>query len=184
MPVAAENALKIDLVDLALYPARKSRQSDVFKAARGRIERLEFVASISRASDKERRHSREKRASEFLSFVSTPVFLSLSLFRSLFLPFSLSLSFPHPPFRHVLSRSPPSAIVFPRLALTFSFSRGKPSANVLDGRCSDSAAQCSVARRCACAQLPRSAPLFASRSFSCCPPLSFSLSPPFFLHLS
>lgn len=180
MPVAAENALKIDLVDLALYPARKSRQSDVFKAARGRIERLEFVASISRASDKERRHSREKRASEFLSFVSTPVSFSLSF--SFGLSFSLSpspaaLSFPHPPFRHVLSRSPPSAIVFPRLALTFSFSRGKPSANVLDGRCSDSAAQCSVARRCACAQLPRSAPLFASRSFSCCPPLSFSLSP-------
>jgi len=62
-----------------------------------------------------------KRASEFLSFASTPVAPTISPFFSLPLPrLSLFLICLSVTFSHV---SPSSATVFLRLALTFSFSR-------------------------------------------------------------
>jgi len=172
MPVAAENALEIDLVDLALHPARKSRQR-VFKAARGRIERLEFVALISRES---RVRDREKETLVRETCVRVPLFRACVCF-----PFSLSLPFPRLSLLLVylsclslslslsllsLSRPPPFCL---RLAPTFSFSRrDKPSANVLDGRCSDGG---SATRRCMSLRLCATSTLFSSLYLS----LSLSL---------
>lgn len=99
-----------------------------------------------------------------------PVFMSIFLV----LPRGPLLTSPSS-LSHSLRRS---IIVSLCLALTFSFSRcGKPSANVLDGRCSDGAtrrntAQRCVARRCACAHC-YTPHLFSFFSFS----LSLSCTP-------
>ena len=173
MPVAAENALEIDLVDLALHPARKSRQR-VFKAARGRIERLEFVALISRES---RVRDREKETLVRETCVRVPLFRACVCF-----PFSLSLPFPRLSLLLVylsclslslssLSRPFPFCL---RLAPTFSFSRrDKPSANVLDGRCSDGG---SATRRCMSLRLCATSTLFSSLYLSLSLVISFSFS--------
>jgi len=157
MPVAAENALEIDLVDLALHPARKSRQR-VFKAARGRIERLEFVALISRES---RVRDREKETLVRETCVRVPLFRACVCF-----PFSLSLPFPRLSLLLVylsclsLSLSPLS-LGLPRSASVSlqhflslgAINRAQTSLTVAVVTV---AAQRGVACRCACAQLPRS----------------------------
>jgi len=49
MPVAAENALEIDLADLALHPARKSRQRRIQGRSRpdreARIRRVDLAGA-------------------------------------------------------------------------------------------------------------------------------------------
>jgi len=68
---------------------------------------------------------------------------------------------------------PRSASVFLCLAPTFSFDVANRAQTSLTVAVATATTQRSVARRCACAQLPRSAPLFVSHSFSY---LSLSLS--------
>ena len=177
MPVAAENALEIDLVDLALHPARKSRQR-VFKAARGRIERLEFVALISRES---RVRDREKETLVRETCVRVPLFRACVCF-----PFSLSLPFPRLSLLLVylsclsLSLSLSLSLLslgLPRSAsvsLQHFLSLGdKPSANVLDGRCSDGG---SATRRCMSLRLCATSTLFSSLYLSLSLVISFSFS--------
>lgn len=131
-----------------------SKISDDVLQGRSRpdLERLEFVnLGIEKVKS-----SREKRAFSFFSHLHL---LPASFSLSLSLPILLSPS-------HSAAPHPRPSLSF---TLAFSFSRrGKPSANVLDGRCSDGATQrnatrCSaaqrVARRCACvrtASLPSS----------------------------
>lgn len=136
----------------------------VFKVARGRIDRFEFVHFMGARQRRSRSHEKKRVRSRCPVFMS--IFLVLPRGPLLTSPSSLS---------HSLRRS---IIVSLCLALTFSFSRcGKPSANVLDGRCSDGAtrrntAQRCVARRCACAHC-YTPHLFSFFSFS----LSLSCTP-------